>query len=130
MILRTLLVVSLIGAFATVAHAEGDPKKGEKVFKKCKACHMVGEGAKNRVGPPLNDLFGRKAGTVEGFKYSKAMKEAGEKGLVWDVKTLDEFLKKPKAVIKKTRMAFVGLKKEKDRANVIAYLKQFSKKAE
>ena len=97
---------------------------GEKVFKKCKACHEVGDGAKHKQGPHLNGVFGRTAGTSDGFKkYSKAMKKAGEDGLVWSDETMAQFLKKPKAMLKKTKMAFSGLKKEKDLDAIIAYLK-------
>ncbi len=111
-------------ALTAVAAAEGDIKKGEKVFKKCKACHAVGEKAKNKVGPQLNGVVGRSWGTVEGFKYSKALIEMSD-GKVWDAEALDVYLTKPKKLIPKTKMAFAGLKKEKDRVNVIAYLAQF-----
>lgn len=107
-----------------------DAAAGEKVFKKCKACHAVGEGAKNKVGPHLNDLFGRVAGSIDGYKYSKAMISAGADGLAWDDAKITEYLTKPKAMIKKTKMAFAGLRKEKDRENILAYLKQFSTGAE
>jgi cytochrome c len=112
------------------ASAEGDAAKGEKVFRKCKACHAVGEGAKNKVGPHLNDIIGRAAGTAEGFKYSKAMKAAGEGGIVWDDESLAAYLEKPRDYIKGNRMSFAGLRKEADRANVIAYLKTFSEGTE
>jgi cytochrome c len=120
--LATLLSLALFDA----ALAEGDAAKGEKVFKKCKACHAVGEGAKNKVGPQLNNLFGRTAGTAEGFKYSKAVIAKGEEGLVWTEETLAEYLKKPKKYIPKNKMAFGGLKKDADLENINAYLKQFS----
>ena len=107
----------LLGSHA--ASAEGDAAKGEKVYKKCKACHAL-EAGKNKVGPSLAGIVGQDAGMVEGFKYSPAMKESG---LVWDDATLDAFLAKPKEVVPKTRMAFPGLKKEQDRLDVIAYLK-------
>ena len=89
---------------------------------------MVGEGAKKKVGPVLNNIFGATAGTNEEFgkKYSKAMVEAGAEGLVWTEETLTEFITKPKAMIKKTKMSYSGSKKEKDTANVIAYLATFS----
>ncbi len=106
--------------------AANDLKAGEKVFKRCKACHTVGEKAKNKVGPQLNNIFGRSAGQVEGFKYSKAMAAAGEGGLVWTDETMAEFLKKPKKYIKGTKMGFAGLKKDQQIADVIAYLKSFS----
>ena len=111
---------------ATGAHAQditGDPEAGEKVFKKCQACHAADE-AKNKVGPHLMGVIGRQAGTVEGFKYSDAMIEAGEGGLVWDVASLSEYLVKPRDKVKGTKMAFAGLKKEDDIANVIAYLNE------
>lgn len=99
-------------------------KAGEKVFKKCKACHTVGHKAKHKLGPHLNGIFGRAAGTADGFKkYSKAMKKAGADGLVWDDKTLATFLKKPKAMIKKTKMSFAGLKKDADLEAIVAYLR-------
>lgn len=110
------------------AHAEADEaqlKKGAKVFKKCKACHQVGEGAKNVVGPTLNNIVDRPTASVEGYKYSKAMIAAGEEGLVWDEENLDKYLTKPKDMVPKTKMSFVGLKKESDRQAVIAYLKTF-----
>ena len=105
--------------FATV-----DVAAGEKVFKKCKACHVVNK-EQNRTGPHLVNLFGRTAGSLEGYKkYSKAMKSSG---IVWDEETLDAYLKAPKKYVKGTRMAFAGLKKDADRANVISYMKTFSK---
>ena len=123
---EALLAAVLIAAFSTVARAEGDAELGAKVFGKCKACHMVGEGAKHRVGPELNDLIGRTAGAAEGYSYSKAMKAAGEAGTVWDEATLTAYLVNPKGYVKGTKMAFAGLKKDDDVANVIAYLKTFS----
>ena len=116
-------------AVTAVASAGPDPAlvaRGEKVFKKCKACHAVGKGAKNKVGPHLNGVVGRAAAAVEGFRYSKAMKAKGEEGLVWTPETLDAFLAKPKAVVPKTRMSFAGLKKAEDREALIAYLSRFS----
>ncbi len=110
---------------ATPVLAEGDAAAGEKVFNKCKACHAVGEDAKNKSGPMLNGIIGATAGAVEGFKYSKALMAKAEEGLVWDEESLAAFLEKPRSYIPKTKMAFAGLKKEEDRANVIAYLAQY-----
>lgn len=124
--LRTTIAVATILLGLSPAIAAGDPAAGETVFKKCASCHAVGEGAKNKVGPVLNGVFGRTAGTVEGFNYSKAMHEAGEQGLVWTPETVKEFLAKPRDFIKGTKMSFPGLNKPEDEDNVIAYLLTFS----
>ena len=110
---------------AGASHAQ-DAAAGEKVFAKCKACHVANE-AKNKVGPSLLGIIGRTAGTLEGFKYSPAMVDAGKGGLVWDEAKLTEYLKAPKALVKGTKMAFAGLKEEADILNLIGYLKQFPK---
>ena len=114
--ITTAAFLALAGQTAAIA---ADAAKGEKVFKKCKACHNVDK-EKNKVGPHLVGIMGRKAGALEGFKYSKAMKGAD---LVWDDTTLDQFLEKPKKFMKGTKMAFPGLKKQEDRENVIEYMK-------
>lgn len=121
----TCLATVLALALATPALADGDAAKGEKVFRKCQACHAVGEGAKNKVGPALNGIVGAPAGQVEGFKYSNSMIEHAEDGLVWDKETLAAYLTKPKDVVPKTKMSFAGLRKEDDVANIIAYLETF-----
>jgi cytochrome c len=99
-----------------------DVAKGETIFKKCQICHEVGPTAKVKVGPVLNDVIGRTAGTFPGFAYSPAMKEAGEKGLVWSDETIAKYLDSPRDFVPKNKMAFVGLKKEDERADVIAFL--------
>jgi cytochrome c len=99
-----------------------DAALGEKVFLKCRACHQVGEGVKNAVGPVLNGIVGRKAGTYADYSYSDANKNSG---ITWDEATLKEYLKNPRAKIPGTKMIFPGLTKDDDIANVIAYLKQF-----
>ncbi|OWU71907.1 MFS transporter [Roseovarius sp. 22II1-1F6A] len=96
---------------------------GEQVFRKCKACHQVGEGAVNRSGPHLNGVFGRQAGTVEDFRYSSAMEDAGEAGLTWTSETLGAFLTKPRDYLKGTKMAFPGLRSADDIAAIEAYLR-------
>ena len=109
-------------AGAIAAQAAGDPDQGKQVFKKCHACHNVGPGAKNAVGPHLNGIVGRKAGEAEGYNYSEANKGSG---ITWDEATLDVYLKDPKAKVPNTKMAFPGLPNDKDREDVIAYLKTF-----
>jgi len=112
-------------AAAETMEAALDPAlvaEGENVFKKCKACHQVGDGAKNRTGPVLNGVVGSAAGAVDGFRYSKVM--AGS-GLTWDEETLSAYLENPRKFLPKNKMSFAGLKKEEDRTAVIAYLKSF-----
>ena len=125
--MRYLLIPSscfaLLLAAALPAFAAGDATHGEQIFKKCMACHSVEEG-KNKVGPSLFHVIGRTAGTLDGFNYSKAMAAYGESGHVWNEETLMVYLEAPRKVVEGTRMAFPGLPKEQDRADVIAYLKQ------
>lgn len=125
---RLIALTALAVIVSGPAFADGDPVRGEKIFRKCAACHMVGEDAKAKVGPSLNGVMGKPAGTNEEFasKYSGDMIQAGKDGLVWDEEMLDKYLEKPKDIVKKTKMAFAGLKKEDEREDVIAYLLQFS----
>ena len=124
-LIMTLPLIALGFALSTTpALASGDVAAGVKVFKKCKACHVV-DAEKHKTGPHLVNIMGRAAGSAAGYKkYSKAMKSSG---IVWNEETLDGYLEKPKAYVKGTRMVFAGLRKEEDRANVIAYLKSYSK---
>ena len=98
---------------------------GEKAFKKCKSCHQIGDGAKNKTGPHLNAIFGRKIGGIQGFKYSKIFKSMRDDGRVWDEESMTEFLALPKQYAKGTKMSFAGFKKEKDILSTIEYLKSF-----
>ena len=124
-------IVLLIGAFVialfpgNAGAQEGDATAGATVFKKCATCH-VADTDTNKVGPSLNKLFGRKAGTHPNFAYSAGMKAAGEGGLVWDETVLRDYLHNPKAKVKGTKMAFVGVKDDKEITDLIAYLKQYS----
>lgn len=128
--LRTIsLAVSLL-AFSTPAHADleaalnnAELAKGERVLKKCAACHTVEQDGKNKVGPNIYGIVGGSVAAVEGFKYSKALTAYGGE---WTVERLDAFLTKPRNEVKGTKMSFAGLKKEQDRANLIAYLNTFS----
>ncbi|MEZ2132597.1 MULTISPECIES: cytochrome c family protein [unclassified Sinorhizobium] len=124
-VLSTCVFLAAFSSFNAAAQ-EGDAAAGATVFKKCATCHIA-DTDKNKVGPSLNGLFGRKAGTHPGFSYSAAMKQAGESGLVWDDAALRDYLHDPKLKVKGTKMAFVGLKDDTEITNLIAYLKQFSK---
>lgn len=121
MMRHVLLSLALLLSAMADARA-GDPKAGETIFKRCFACHAVGEEAKTKVGPVLNGLIGRKAGTYEGYSYTDANKNSG---LVWDEATLAKYLKNPKAMIPGTKMVFPGLRKDEEIDDLIAYLKQF-----
>ena len=113
------LVFALNGGNALAQEAA----KGKKGFNKCKICHSLKKG-KKKIGPSLYGVMGRKAGTLKGFRFSKAMKKSG---VVWDDKSLDAFLTKPKKFVPGTKMRFAGIKKQKDRDNLIAYLKEAAK---
>lgn len=115
-----LALLAMLAAPAS-ALAAGDPVAGAKSFKLCQACHTASE-AKNKVGPHLVGIVGRPVATAEGYKYSAPMTEFGQ-GKVWDEALLGEYLKAPKALVKGTKMAFAGVKKDEDIANILAYLK-------
>ena len=120
---KPLCVSALLLSLAAVpALAEGDVANGEKVFKKCMACHTA-DAATNKVGPYLKGVVGRKAATVEGYKYSADLVALGEAGTVWDDANLDKYLENPKTMAPKGKMAFPGLKKPDERADLIAWLK-------
>ena len=122
MMLRVLMAAAALCAAAAPSMA-ADPAAGEKAFTVCKACHKVGEGAKNGVGPTLNGIVGRPAGSAEGYKYSDAMKNSG---IAWDEATLAEYLKNPKAKVEGNKMAFPGVKDDAKIADIIAFLGQFN----
>ena len=111
--------------FAAPAQAAGDAAAGEKVFNQCKACHEVEKGV-NKVGPTLKGVVGRKAASVEGYKYSAAMTAKGAEGVVWDEATLTAYLPNPKAYVPGTKMAFAGLSSPGERAAIIKYLNSLS----
>ncbi len=116
-VIAALIAVALPG----IASAQ-DADAGKSVFKKCAPCHAIGPGAKNKVGPELNGLIGRKAGTAEGFKYSAAMKDSG---ITWDEATFKEYITNPKAKVPGNKMIFPGVKDELDRDDLYAYIVQF-----
>lgn len=122
-LLLSAIAALALGLSAVGAQAAGDPEAGKKAFAKCKACHQLAAG-KNGVGPSLHGVFGRKSGSVDGFKYSDAMKE---KAVTWNEETIAAYLADPKGYIPGNKMVFPGIKKDSELANIIAYLKEATK---
>nr|WP_249729862.1 cytochrome c family protein [Chelatococcus sp. YT9] len=118
-----IVVVALALPGTAPAHAQ-DAAAGEAVFRKCRACHQVGEGARNLVGPQLNGVIGRPAASVEGYTYSPAMKESG---ITWDDANLKHWLQNPRDFLRGTKMIFSGLPKDEDVGNLLTYLKSFDR---
>lgn len=119
----TLVLLFLHGTAALAA--DGDPAKGEQVFKTCTACHAVGPNAKNKLGPELNGVVGRKWAASEGYRYSQDLLAGKEQGNSWDEDLLSKYIENPKSVAPKGKMPFAGIKSEQQRRDLIAYLKQF-----
>ena len=119
-LINSAIALGFMGLMSMPVAAEGDPAKGKRLWARCKACHTLEEG-KNRVGPTLHGVFGRTAGAVEGYKYSKAMAASG---IVWSDETIGAYLKDPKGYVPKNKMAFVGLKKDDHIAHLLSYLHQ------
>jgi cytochrome c len=117
---KLVLAIAMVAAMPVAAQAAGDAEAGKAVFGKCKACHQIGEGAKNAVGPNLTGVIGRKAGTAEGFNYSDAMKNSGK---TWDEATFKNYIADPKAAVPGNKMVFMGLKDAADIDNVLEFLK-------
>ena len=124
--IKALLAASALAVCMSGAASAQDAAAGEKVFAKCKACHVI-DATTNRVGPSLHGIIGRTAGTVEGFKYSEAMAEAGKGGLVWDNANLDKYLTDPKAMMPGTKMIFAGIKGEREANDLWAFISQYDK---
>lgn len=120
--MKALAIAAIVTAGAAGGAVAQDLAAGETSYKKCLACHAIGENAKNKVGPVLNGLEGRKAGTVEGYNYSAANKNSG---ITWDAQTFAEYIKDPRAKIPGTKMVFPGIKNENEIKNLWAYLSQF-----
>jgi cytochrome c len=120
--MRALIVAGLLVLTNTTASLAQDAAAGEKVFAVCKACHQIGETAKSAVGPVLNGVIGRKAGTLAGYAYSDANKNSG---LTWDEPTFREYIKDPRAKVPGTKMIYAGLKDEQKVSDLLAYLKQY-----
>ena len=120
--MKTAVIATVVAALSGMAAHAQDLAAGENSFKKCLACHAVGEGAKNKVGPLLNGLEGRKSGTIEGYSYSEANKNSG---ITWSKDTFLDYIKDPRAKIPGTKMIFPGIKNETEANNLWAYLASF-----
>jgi cytochrome c2 len=120
------IAVAAAGCLAPAAATAQDAIAGEQAFRRCTACHSVGENAGNRMGPHLNGIVGRQAATQEGYNYSRAMTEAGQEGLVWTPETLAPFIRKPREFLPGTKMNFAGVSDDKAIADIIAYMMTFS----
>jgi cytochrome c len=121
-------VLVLIGLTNLAQAADGDPAKGEQSFRICGACHSIGADAKNKIGPELNGVVGRKWGSVDDYSYSSDLSAGKDQAKVWDEATLNDYLENPKHLAPHGKMSFAGFKSENQRADVIAYLKQFDDK--
>jgi cytochrome c len=119
-------IAFLATAMPVLAEELGDAERGAEIFSQCSGCHELGPEAGDRIGPNLNGVFGRKAGSVADFQYSRSLARAGSDGLVWDLDTLDVYLENPRTLVSGTRMSFRGLPEPQDRDDVLAYLRQFS----
>ena len=117
--------LALVGAAAD-AQDFGDAARGQALWPQCAACHMIGPDARNRIGPPLNRIFGRRAASAPDFPYSKSMLRAGRDGLTWTLQTLDAYVENPKALVSGTRMSYAGLKDASARADLMAFLRDYS----
>lgn len=113
---------------AAGAQGFGDATRGAALWAECTGCHMIGPDAKSRIGPPLTRIFGRRAANVPDFTYSKSMTRAGRDGLTWTLETLDAYVENPKVLVSGTRMSYAGMKDAGDRADLMAYLRDFSDK--
>lgn len=118
------LTITLVAIFAAAPAGAQDTAAGQRVFGQCRACHTVEQGGRNGVGPNLHGLFGRAAGSLDGFRYSAPMREKGAGGLVWNAETLSPYIENPRAVVPGGSMAFAGLRSEQQRSDLIAYLRQ------
>lgn len=125
-VLATPLAVLLS---APLAMAEGDPAAGERIFARCGVCHGIGD-VERQPAPNLNNVIGRVAGSTDFPRYSANMREAGEEGLVWTAEKINEYIENPRRMIPRGNMAFPGLRAEQERADVVAYIAQFSEEAE
>ena len=124
--LSVLAIVAVCLSTSSAIAQESAIEAGETAFRKCLTCHKVGEDAPNSLGPVLNDVLGRQAGTYPGYNYSQAMIDAGRNGLVWTSETLSRFIASPRKALPGNHMTFAGVRNAEERANLLAYLRTLS----
>ena len=121
-----MLAFALLTVLAAARTQAADPQRGKVLYQECKRCHQAGRGARHRIGPHLNDVFGRRAASLAKFRYSPAMKKAGAGGLVWTEATLDAFVANPRKLVPRSRMSYAGMPAAGDRADLLAWLRTLS----
>jgi len=121
-----MLAPALLTVLVATGALGADPQRGQALYQECKRCHQAGRGAKHRIGPHLNDLFGRRAASLPKFRYSPALKKAGAGGLVWTEATLDAFVADPRKLVPRSRMSYAGMAAARDRADLLAWLRVLS----
>ena len=121
-----VLAPALLALLVATGALGADPQRGKVLYQECKRCHQAGRGAKHRIGPHLNDVFGRRAGSLPKFRYSPAMKKAGAGGLVWTEATLDAFVANPRKLVPRSRMSYAGMTAARDRVDLLAWLRALS----
>jgi cytochrome c len=125
-LISSLFAAAVLSVTAADGEEIGDPEAGREAFQECAACHEIGRGAENRIGPHLNRIFGRQAGSLDDFVYSDGLARMGAGGLEWDLRTLDAYIANPPALVSGTRMNYPGMEDPDRRADLLAYLRQFS----
>lgn len=121
-----MLALAVLTVLTAVPSQAADPQRGKALYQECKRCHQAGRGARHRIGPHLNDVFGRRAASLARFRYSPAMKKAGAGGLVWTEATLDAFVANPRELVPRSRMSYAGMPAAGDRADLLAWLRTLS----
>lgn len=121
-----VLIAALAFPGAAAAVEIGDAERGQRLFSQCSGCHQVGPDARDRIGPHLNGIFGRRAGAHEGYRYSRDLERMGNDGLVWTLETLDPYIENPRVLVSGTRMSYRGMPDPEDRGDLLAYLRLFS----
>lgn len=125
-LISSLVAAAVLSVTAAAGEEIGDPEAGREAFQECAACHEIGRGAENGIGPHLNLVFGRQAGALDDFVYSPSLKRMGANGLVWDLRTLDAYIENPQSLVSGTRMSYPGMDDPDRRADLLAYLRKFS----